>query len=148
MWLCVFQSPAFGDAICNDGWESTSEGSGTCSHHGGVAQWLPDVQLVPNTWATPVYTYPLPVVTIPTYSPTYTIPIPQYTYPTTKYTVPVIFPTVAPQKMANPPQIPTPAMGTGSTSNSDDSQQNTNSLLGVAVIGVILWAIFGKKSTY
>jgi hypothetical protein len=30
------------DAICNDGWKSKSEGSGTCSHHGGVAKWLPD----------------------------------------------------------------------------------------------------------
>jgi len=30
------------DAICNDGWQSTSEGSGTCSWHGGVSQWYPD----------------------------------------------------------------------------------------------------------
>ena len=30
------------DAICKDGWKSKSEGSGTCSHHGGVAKWLPD----------------------------------------------------------------------------------------------------------
>jgi hypothetical protein len=30
------------DAICNDGWRSTSEGSGTCSWHGGVDQWKPD----------------------------------------------------------------------------------------------------------
>ena len=27
-------------AICNDGWQSQSTGSGTCSHHGGVACWL------------------------------------------------------------------------------------------------------------
>jgi len=30
------------DAICKDGWRSRSEGSGTCSHHGGVANWLSD----------------------------------------------------------------------------------------------------------
>jgi hypothetical protein len=27
-------------AICRDGWRSSSTGSGTCSHHGGVSQWL------------------------------------------------------------------------------------------------------------
>ena len=30
------------DAVCNDGWISESTGSGTCSWHGGVKQWLPD----------------------------------------------------------------------------------------------------------
>lgn len=29
-----------GGAICMDGWRSYSVGRGTCSHHGGVAQWL------------------------------------------------------------------------------------------------------------
>lgn len=29
-----------GGAICMDGWRSYSTGRGTCSHHGGVAQWL------------------------------------------------------------------------------------------------------------
>lgn len=32
---------AFADAICRDGWRSSSSGSGTCSHHGGVAYWIP-----------------------------------------------------------------------------------------------------------
>ena len=27
-------------AICNDGWRSSATGSGACSHHKGVAQWL------------------------------------------------------------------------------------------------------------
>jgi micrococcal nuclease len=27
-------------AICSDGWRSSATGSGACSHHGGVAQWL------------------------------------------------------------------------------------------------------------
>lgn len=30
------------DAICSDGWKSKSEGSGTCSWHGGVKEWKPD----------------------------------------------------------------------------------------------------------
>ena len=30
------------DAICRDGWRSTSEGSGTCSHHLGVCEWKPN----------------------------------------------------------------------------------------------------------
>lgn len=32
---------AHADAICNDGWISQSTGSGTCSWHGGVREWLP-----------------------------------------------------------------------------------------------------------
>ena len=27
-------------AICSDGWRSHSSGSGTCSWHGGVSEWL------------------------------------------------------------------------------------------------------------
>jgi hypothetical protein len=27
-------------AICSDGWVSPSTGRGTCSHHGGVREWL------------------------------------------------------------------------------------------------------------
>lgn len=27
-------------AICRDGWESSATGSGACSHHGGVSEWL------------------------------------------------------------------------------------------------------------
>jgi hypothetical protein len=26
-------------AVCRDGWVSSSTGSGTCSHHGGVRVW-------------------------------------------------------------------------------------------------------------
>ena len=31
----LFLSKAFAGTLCNDGWVSPSEGSGTCSHHGG-----------------------------------------------------------------------------------------------------------------
>lgn len=27
-------------AICNDGTRSTATGSGACSHHGGVKEWI------------------------------------------------------------------------------------------------------------
>ena len=37
-----FMGSANADAVCNDGWISESEGSGTCSWHGGVREWLPD----------------------------------------------------------------------------------------------------------
>lgn len=50
--LLFILSVAFGDAICADGWYSSSSGRGTCSHHGGVATWV-----VPNA---PVYTPPTP----------------------------------------------------------------------------------------
>ncbi|WP_426303693.1 hypothetical protein LRM48_001380 [Candidatus Nanosynbacter sp. TM7-008] len=26
--------------MCRDGWRSYATGRGTCSHHGGVSQWL------------------------------------------------------------------------------------------------------------
>ena len=37
-----FMGSANADAICKDGWKSTSEGSGTCSHHLGVCEWKPN----------------------------------------------------------------------------------------------------------
>jgi len=37
-----FIGSANADAVCNDGWISESTGSGTCSWHGGVYQWLPN----------------------------------------------------------------------------------------------------------
>ena len=52
--LFLFLSLAFGDAICADGWYSSSTGRCTCSHHGGVVTWV-----VPNA---PVYTQPTPKV--------------------------------------------------------------------------------------
>ena len=39
---CGFASSVNADAICNDGWISDSEGSGTCSWHGGVRQLMPE----------------------------------------------------------------------------------------------------------
>jgi hypothetical protein len=30
-----FVAPAFAQHTCRDGWQSDSNGSGTCSHHGG-----------------------------------------------------------------------------------------------------------------
>ncbi len=35
--LLLLTSHAYGGSICNDGWVSPSEGSGTCSYHGGIA---------------------------------------------------------------------------------------------------------------
>ena len=37
-----FTGSTYADAICKDGWKSTSEGSGTCSHHLGVCEWKPN----------------------------------------------------------------------------------------------------------
>ena len=31
---------SYADAVCKDGWISKSSGSGTCSWHGGVKNWL------------------------------------------------------------------------------------------------------------
>ena len=38
--LVGFIGPSHADAICKDGWKSKSNGSGTCSWHGGVLNWL------------------------------------------------------------------------------------------------------------
>jgi hypothetical protein len=35
-----FINTSYADAICKDGWKSKSNGSGTCSWHGGVFEWL------------------------------------------------------------------------------------------------------------
>ena len=40
MMLLLLTGLAWGDAICRDGTYSYSSGSGTCSWHGGVAQWV------------------------------------------------------------------------------------------------------------
>jgi len=37
------------DAICQDGWYSSSEGSGTCSHHGGVSQWIDNSPVISDS---------------------------------------------------------------------------------------------------
>lgn len=42
-------------AICRDGWESFSTGSGTCSHHGGVDYWK--YPIVNYHYANPVQYY-------------------------------------------------------------------------------------------
>ena len=34
--------PAAADAVCMDNTHSSADGTGACSHHGGVRQWLPD----------------------------------------------------------------------------------------------------------
>lgn len=51
---------------CNDGWESPSTGSGTCSHHGGVAGGSPEYY--------------------PNYSPTYAVPAVKTTATATGWT--------------------------------------------------------------
>ena len=40
--LLGFIGSANADAVCRDGWISQSTGSGTCSWHGGVREWLPN----------------------------------------------------------------------------------------------------------
>jgi hypothetical protein len=60
-----FINIANADAICNDGWISESTGSGTCSWHGGVREWLPNgwcskdcdcwARLVAQKYAQPEY---------------------------------------------------------------------------------------------
>jgi len=40
--ISLISANSYADAICNDCWRSTSEGSGTCSWHKGVKQWKPD----------------------------------------------------------------------------------------------------------
>lgn len=45
MIALLFASAAFAGAVCKDGWRSPSEGTGTCSHHGGVAYWEHDRSL-------------------------------------------------------------------------------------------------------
>lgn len=55
VWLAMEGStpePLQADAVCSDGWLSDSEGSGTCSHHGGVSRWTPDQ----DTWSPSVQT--------------------------------------------------------------------------------------------
>lgn len=39
--LSFCSTTAMADAVCNDGTYSHGNGSGTCSHHGGVAYWIP-----------------------------------------------------------------------------------------------------------
>jgi hypothetical protein len=55
VWLSMearTPAPLKADAVCSDGWLSDSEGSGTCSHHGGVSRWTPDQ----DTWSPGVQT--------------------------------------------------------------------------------------------
>jgi hypothetical protein len=55
----VAMAPAQADAVCRDGWYSSSSGSGTCSWHGGVDYWV-------NPTPNPTYIDPVdPVVTYP-----------------------------------------------------------------------------------
>ena len=39
MILFTLITSASAGSICNDGWVSPSEGSGTCSYHGGIADY-------------------------------------------------------------------------------------------------------------
>ena len=43
-----FVSDSYSNAICKDGWKSNSTGSGTCSWHGGVLQWVPKKKSTPS----------------------------------------------------------------------------------------------------
>lgn len=54
-------TPAHADAICSDGWISSSSGSGTCSHHGGVGTWVtPAPYSPPPSWSPAPYPDPGP----------------------------------------------------------------------------------------
>ena len=44
---CRYEKVRVG-AICNDGWRSSSTGSGTCSWHQGVREWLYQYKYVCN----------------------------------------------------------------------------------------------------
>lgn len=55
IFLLMLQA-ALADAICRDGWRSSSTGSGTCSHHGGVAYWIPSTNS-PTSAPTGQYQY-------------------------------------------------------------------------------------------
>jgi hypothetical protein len=50
-------------AVCEDGWQSDSVGSGTCSHHGGVFKWKVEYwygakgEVVPHGWFTGVFQF-------------------------------------------------------------------------------------------
>ena len=48
--LLVAPGSASAGAICNDGWLSSSSGSGTCSWHGGVSSWTSPSSY---SWSTP-----------------------------------------------------------------------------------------------
>ncbi len=45
--LIFIIAEAHADAVCRDGWYSRSSGSGTCSHHGGVAYWVDPYPVAP-----------------------------------------------------------------------------------------------------
>ena len=40
--ISLVSANSYADAICGDCWRSTSEGSGTCSWHGGIKESKPD----------------------------------------------------------------------------------------------------------
>lgn len=92
--LFVTPSQSKADAVCQDGWYSQSEGSGTCSHHGGVSYWITDdfdnypvltfppydpqsynPRFDPQIGTMPVYTYPSALETQPLYTSPPTAPL-------------------------------------------------------------------------
>ena len=89
----VMASPVLGDAVCNDGWYSSSSGSGTCSWHGGVAYWVDDIP----TWEPPYVPPWEPDPIDDLFSTTSTIPSgttpPNFDYPTIPSTTTPITPT-------------------------------------------------------
>ena len=87
----VMASPVLGDAVCNDGWYSSSSGSGTCSWHGGVAYWVDDIPTWEPPYVAPWEPSPLDDLLFPSTLPPWlddslndtTLPSPGYIFPNT-----------------------------------------------------------------
>lgn len=50
----LISSQVYAGAVCQDGWVSSSTGSGTCSHHGGVSVWT-STYAPPAKWQSTMY---------------------------------------------------------------------------------------------
>lgn len=93
MWAAI---PASADAICRDGWRSYSEGSGTCSWHGGVARWLYNEE--------PEYSPPtIKPYRVPDYEPSEPDLVPLYQAPTVAPSVQPSAPQSVPQPVEKKP---------------------------------------------
>ncbi len=128
------------DAICQDGWYSSSEGSGTCSHHGGVSQWIDNSPVIPDFSPTPVYT-------IPSYYPVPTLPY-QVSLPNIAYPSPTVSPTIAPQLSLPVVTFTSFTPKSTTTTSSGESSSSGTSLLGVLAIGAAIWFFFRKPSRF
>ena len=128
------------DAICQDGWYSSSEGSGTCSHHGGVSQWIDNSPVIPDFSPTPAYSVPsyYPVPTLP-----YQMSLPIITYPS-----PIVIPTIAPRTSLPVVTFTSFSPKSRTSTSSEESSNSGASILGLLAIGAAIWFFFRKPSRY